>query len=461
MTDIKLELNKIQDENIEFVLSFIKNYTFHLFFDNEIELSKDFIKNLNHEEQKVFIKIIRKIRNTKKDELINYSYFLAENILKREHLTEEIEIISTKIYSDIEKKLLNIEKKRAKKSNAGLQEFNINSQLINNYSFYNFVEGDCNRLARSAGLAVSENPGKTAFNPLFVYSQVGLGKTHLAHAIGLQIKNNFPEKVVLNLQTSTFTHQIIGAVRNNNINDFVQFYQMIDVLIMDDIQFLEGKEKSQEIFFNVFNSLFQNNKQIIITSNKTPMELKGMEPRLLSRFKWGLAADLQIPDLETRIAILQNKLYNDGIEMPYDVIEYLAYSITTNIREMEGALVSILAQSTFSKKTIKLEWAKRVIDKFVKNTTRKISIDYIQKVVCDYFNLPVEAINSKTRKREIIKARQLAMYFAKQYSNFSLRDIGNEMGNIDSKEVNNVIQNVEVDIRFKEAKEKLAILFKQ
>jgi chromosomal replication initiator protein len=335
----------------------------------------------------------------------------------------------------------------------GLKKIKVESQLVETYSFENFIEGDCNRLARSAGWAIAENPGKTAFNPLLIYSSVGLGKTHLAHAIGLQVKNNFPEKTVLYVKTDQFINQYIDSVRNNNQNDFIHFYQMIDVLIMDDIQFVAGKEKTQDVFFHIFNHLHQNNKQIVLTSDKPPVELKGMEPRLLSRFKWGLAADLQVPDLETRIAILQKKLYKDGIEMPYEVVEYLAYSITTNIREMEGALISILAQSTLNKKSITLELAKQMIDKFVKNSAREISIDYIQKVVCDYFSLPLEAINSKTRKREIVQARQLAMFFSKKHTKSSLATIGLHCGNKDHatvlhacRTVNNL---VETDKRFR------------
>ena len=313
----------------------------------------------------------------------------------------------------------------------GLKKIKVNSQLVDSYSFDNFVEGDCNRLARSAGFAVSENPGKTSFNPLLIYSDVGLGKTHLAHAIGIQVKTNFPEKTVLYVSTEQFIGQYIDSVRNNNQNDFVHFYQMIDVLIIDDIQFLAGKEKTQDVFFHIFNHLHQNSHQIVITSDKPPIELKGMEPRLLSRFKWGLAADLQTPDFETRIAILQKRLYNDGIEMPQEVLEYLAYSINTNIRELEGALISILAQSSLNKKAITLELAKQMIDKFVKSTSREISIDYIQKVVCDYFNISLDIINSKTRKREIVQARQLAMFFAKKHTKASLATIGLHCGNKD------------------------------
>ena len=313
----------------------------------------------------------------------------------------------------------------------GLKKIQVHSQLVESYSFDNFVEGDCNRLARSAGYAVANKPGKTSFNPLFIYSNVGLGKTHLVHAIGIQVKDMFPEKTVLYVATEQFTQQFIDAVRNNNHNDFVHFYQMIDVLILDDIQFLAGKEKTQDVFFHIFNHLHQKGKQIIITSDKAPVELKGMEPRLLSRFKWGLAADLQVPDLETRIAILYKRLYKDGIEMPKDVIEYLAYSIATNVRELEGALISLMAQSSLNKKAITIDLARQMIDKFVKNTTREVSIDFIQKIICDYFNIPVEQLNSKTRKRDIVQARQLAMFFSKKLTKSSLATIGLHCGNKD------------------------------
>ncbi len=341
----------------------------------------------------------------------------------------------------------------------GLKNLKIKSQLNDAYSFDNFIEGDCNRLSGFAGWAIAENPGKTAFNPLFLYSNVGLGKTHLAHAIGLQVKENYPEKTVLYVQTDQFIQQYTDSVRNNNQNDFVHFYQMIDVLILDDIEFLAGKEKTQDTFFHIFNHLHQSGKQIVMTSDKPPVELKGMEPRLLSRFKWGLAADLQVPDLETRVSILKNKLYVNGIEMPADVIEYLAYSITTNIREMEGALISILAQSSLNKKDITIELAKQMIDKFVKSTSKEISIDYIQKVVCDYFSLPVDIINSKTRKREIVQARQLAMYFSKKHTKSSLATIGLHCGNKDHATVLHAVRTVnnlmETDKQFKTYVEEL------
>ncbi len=335
----------------------------------------------------------------------------------------------------------------------GIKKLHVDPQLNSEYSFNNFVEGECNRLARSAGYAVANNPGGTAFNPLFIYGASGLGKTHLAQAIGIEVKERFTEKTVLFVNANKFITQFGEATRNNNRNDFINFYQMIDILIIDDVHEFAGKEKTQDIFFHIFNHLHQSGKQLILTSDKSPVELQGLEQRLLSRFKWGLSADLQVPDYETRIAILKQKIYNDGIELPDEVVEYISSHITNNVRELEGALISLLAQSTLNRKEITLELAKQMIDKLVKNTKREISIDYIQKIVCDYFNMPVENLKSKTRKREIVQARQIAMFFAKNLTKSSLATIGSLIGGKDHatvlhacKTVNNLI---DTDKRFR------------
>jgi chromosomal replication initiator protein len=341
----------------------------------------------------------------------------------------------------------------------GLKKVNVESQLNPNSTFENFIEGDCNRLARSAGYAVAGKPGGTSFNPLLIYGGVGMGKTHLSHSIGIEVKNQHPDKIVLYVSSEKFTNQFIDAVKNNAQNDFIHFYQMMDVLIIDDIQFFAGKEKTQDVFFHVFNHLHQTNKQLILTCDKAPVDIQGMEQRLLSRFKWGLAADLQMPDLETRIAILQKKMYLDGIDLAPEIIEYIAYSVTSNVRELEGSLVSILAQASMNKKTITLELAKQMIDKFVKNTNHEVSIDYIQKVVCDYFELEMDTLKSKTRKRNVVQARQIAMYFAKSMTKSSLSSIGAHCGGKDHatvlhacRTVNNLI---ETDKKFKQSVQEL------
>ena len=335
----------------------------------------------------------------------------------------------------------------------GLKKVQVESQLNPNYSFENFVEGDCNRLARSAGFAVAQKPGGNAFNPLLLYGGVGLGKTHLAQAIGIEVKKNYPNKTVLYVQSEKFITQFIESIKNNNQNDFVHFYQMIDVLIIDDVQYFAGKEKTQDVFFHIFNHLHQLGKQIILTADRAPVDIQGIEQRLLSRFKWGLSADLQAPGLETRIAILEKKVYNEGIQLPKEVVEYLAYSITSNVRELEGALISLLAQSSLNKKIITLDLAKAMIDKFVKSTAREVSIDYIQKVVCDYFDLAIDTMKSKTRKREVVQARQIAMYFAKNMTKSSLATIGMHCGGKDHATVLHACRTVnnlmDTDKRFK------------
>jgi len=336
----------------------------------------------------------------------------------------------------------------------GIKKLHVDPRLNPDNSFTNFIEGECNRLARSAGEAVAEKPGGTAFNPLFIYGESGLGKTHLSQAIGIKVKERFPEKTVLYVNSHKFQTQFVESVRNNNKNDFLHFYQMIDVLIIDDIHELAGKEKTQEIFFHIFNHLHQTGKQLILTSDKPPIEMQGIEQRLLSRFKWGLSADLQAPDLDTRIKILRHKIYHDGIDMKDDIIEYIASNITVNIRELEGALISLLAQSTLNKKEINIALARQVIDKLVKNSKKEISVDYIQKIVCDYFEISPDQLHSKTRKREIVQARQIAMYFSKSLTKASLASIGSQIGGKDHatvlhacKTVNNLI---DTDKRFKQ-----------
>ena len=313
----------------------------------------------------------------------------------------------------------------------GLRRINIDSQLNPNYSFDNFVVGESNRLAKSAGFAVSKNPGGTAFNPLFMFGGVGNGKTHIAHAIGVEVKEKYPEKTVLYVSAEKFTQQFIEATRKNNRNDFINFYQMIDVLIVDDVQFLGSKTGTQDVFFQIFNHLHQQRKQLILTSDKAPVDMQGFNERLLSRFKWGLSADISTPDYETRLEIIKSKNDKDGTVMPDEIVEFLAKNITTNIRELEGALISLLAHASFEKEGLTLTLAKRVLKKFVKNTTKEISIDYIQNVVCEYFEMKLDVLQSKSRKRNVVQARQIAMFFAKRFTKASLASIGTQIGKRD------------------------------
>jgi chromosomal replication initiator protein len=336
---------------------------------------------------------------------------------------------------------------------------NVNSRLNPTYNFDNFVEGDCNRLARSAGLAVAKKPGVTSFNPLMLYGGVGVGKTHLVQAIGNEIKNNMPSKVVLYVDQNDFTSQFLNALQNHKLQDFQNFYLQVDLLILDDVQFLAGREKTQEMFFHIFNQLHQSGKQIIMTSDCPPRDMKGFQERLLSRFKWGLTADLQEPDFETKLAIINRKMQADGIEIPTEVSEYLAYSVDTNLRDMEGVLNSLIFHATLLKKEIDLELAKEVLKNIIKEIQSDVSVDFIQKTVSEYFKVDLEAIKGKVKKREIVIPRQVAMYFCKRYTQLTLALIGENFGGRDHSTVIHALESVEdmmkTDPNFKASVEEL------
>lgn len=317
----------------------------------------------------------------------------------------------------------------------GIKKMHINPNLNAAYNFDAFIEGDCNRLARNAGLAVAKKPGGTAFNPLVVYGNTGLGKTHLAQAIGNEVVTRFPDKSVLFVSAENFTNQIINAIRNNAIGDVTNFYQQVDVLIIDDIQFFTNKLKTQEIFFNIFNQLHQTGRQIVMTSDRPPKDLEGIEDRLISRFKWGLTADLQTPDLETRIAILETKMAKQGVDLPQNVSEFICFNIQSNIRELEGVLISLIAQSSLNRREIDIDLAKEVIRSFVTQINKEITVEYIQKLVAEHFNIPVEKLQGETRKRSIVIARQLSMYLAKNMTDKSLKAIGEIFGGRDHSTV--------------------------
>jgi len=333
------------------------------------------------------------------------------------------------------------------------------SNLNPNYSFDNYIEGDCNRLARSAGIAVAEKPGITSFNPLMIYGGVGLGKTHLVQAIGNKVSEATSGNFVLYVSSEKFTTQFTDAIKNNSIQSFTNYYLQVDTLIIDDVQFFSGKEKTQEMFFHIFNHLHQNGKQIIMSSDRAPRDLKGLQDRLLSRFKWGLTADLQMPDFETRMAIIMRKMQSDGIYIPDDVVEYLAYSVDTNVRELEGVLISLIAHATLNKTDINLELAKQTLKNIVHDIESEVGVDYIQKTVGEYFQISVEDLKDKTRKKEIVIARQVAMYLCKEYTNHSLKSIGYHFGGRDHSTVIHAVQSVsdmmDIDQKFGQAIEEL------
>ncbi len=341
----------------------------------------------------------------------------------------------------------------------GIKKVKVESRLNPTYTFSSFIEGDCNRLARNAGLAIVKNPGTTSFNPLVVYGDVGLGKTHLAQAVGNAILEENPEMNVLYVSTEKFTNQIINAIKNNAVSDLVTYYQLMDVLIVDDIQFLKGREKTQEIFFNIFNQLHQNRKQIILTSDRAPKDLEGIRERLTSRFKWGLSTDLSVPDFETRIAIFESKMNREGVELPPNVIEFICYNINNNIRELEGALNSIIAQSSLSQREVDLDLAKEIVRSFVKQMNKEITMEYILDLVSDHFKVPVDTLQSKTRKRHVVIARQMSMYLIQKLTDQTLKNIGETFGGRDHSTVIHAVKTIrdlmETDVFIKEAQEEL------
>jgi chromosomal replication initiator protein len=333
------------------------------------------------------------------------------------------------------------------------------SHLNPRYKFENFIKGEGNQLARAAAIAIGENPGETSFNPFFIYGGVGLGKTHLIHAIGNAILSKSPEKKVIYLSTEHFTVEFVDSIQNDRINEFSNFYKSMDVLIIDDIQFLIGKEKTQDLFFHIFNTLHQSGKQIVLSSDKPPKDLKGLNERLISRFQWGLTADIQPPDYETRIAILKNKSISYGIDISSEIVEYIASNITSNIRELEGCLIKILASSSLSSKEIDMNLAKKIVKEISTSREVNISIDYITKVVCNYYSVEENKVREKNRRKEVVLARQLAMYLSKQMTKSSLKTIGLHFGGRDHSTVIHAYNSIEdlitSDVSVKEAVENI------
>ncbi len=325
----------------------------------------------------------------------------------------------------------------------GIQKAKLDSQLNQSYTFEGFIEGDCNRLARSASLAIAQRPGGTSFNPFLVYGGVGLGKTHLIQAIGNYALQHRSPQTVLYVSSERFTTEFVQSIQHNRVSEFSLFYRQIDLLIVDDIQFFGGKEKTQEEFFHIFNALHQSGKQIVLSSDRPPRDIQGIEERLLSRFQWGLSADMQPPELETRIAILQRKAEDEGVHLPHEIMEFIAHNIKSNIRELEGALIRLMAQSALHKRELDLNLAKEVLRDLIKDTRINLTIEEIQRITCEYFQIPEDLVRAKTRKREVVQARQIAMYFSKMLTQHTLKAIGLHFGGRDHSTVIHAHQSVE------------------
>jgi chromosomal replication initiator protein len=325
----------------------------------------------------------------------------------------------------------------------GMKRIQIDPQLNPNLTFDNYVEGECNRLSRTAGVHIAKKPGATAFNPIMIFGRNGCGKTHLIQAIGNEVRRLHPNKSVLYVSAEKFINQFIDHSRNQEINDFIHFYQMIDVLLLDDIHQFVGAAKTQDVFFAIFNHLHQNGKQIVLTSDTPPKDLNGVQERLLSRFRWGLHAEITAPDYETRKAILEMKMKSEGLEIEEEVVQYVAYNIQENIRDLEGTVISLFAQATLNRKEIDLALAKHVLKNFVKTSTKEINIEDIHKMVSRFYNLSYDDLLSKSRKREIVQARQITMYLAKKFTGNSLKSIGQHFCGKDHTTVIHSCQTVE------------------
>jgi len=310
------------------------------------------------------------------------------------------------------------------------------TRINENYVFDNFVEGKSNQFAKAASIAVANSPGQTSFNPLVIYGGTGLGKTHLLQAIGNHaLSMGFARKVVY-VSSDTFTLDFIAAVQKNKTTDFARYYRSVDMLLLDDIQFFQNKEQTQEQFFNIFNDLFQHKKQIVLTTDRQPMELRGLQERLLSRFQSSLTVDIQPPDLETRIAILNKKAVSDGLDLPYDVIEYIAQNVKSNIRELEGLLIRLLAYSSLMKVDIDIVLAKKVLrEAGMAEKKSVLSIEDIQKAVCEVYSVNLDSLVGKLRTKEVAEARMVAMYLARENTNLSLKTIGIYFGGRDHSTV--------------------------
>lgn len=323
----------------------------------------------------------------------------------------------------------------------------IDSYLNPRYTFDNFIKGDSNQFARAASIAVGNNPGGTSFNPLVIYGGVGLGKTHLIQAIGNHALANQTSHRILYVSSEKFTVEFVEAIQKDRAGEFSSFYRSVDLLILDDIQFFSGKEKTQDNFFHTFNTLHQLGKQIVLSCDRPAKELKGVDERLISRFQWGLTADIQFPDLETRTAILKRKAEDSGVELPQDIIDYIAANVTSNIRELEGCLISLLAKSSLEDKEISLDLAKEVLSSVANTAKTNITIESVQRTVCEFYNIPDDLLRAKTRKQEIAMARQVAMYLAKELTNSSLKTIGLHFGGRDHSTVIHACQSVQLQFK--------------
>ena len=374
-----------------------------------------------------FVDLLSKVLHRNFGEGIRLTYRVVTD--KEHKLSQDIEADPDD--ADLAKQARERAQQPAAQPVAPQQQEDIDTQLDPKLTFNNYMEGDSNKLPRSVGLSIAEHPNTTQFNPMFIYGPSGSGKTHLVNAIGLKAKQMYPQKRVLYVSARLFQTQYTDAVLHNASNDFINFYQSIDMLIVDDIQEWAGKAKTLNTFFHIFNHLFRNGKRIILASDRPPVELKDMPDRLLTRFSCGLVCELEKPNIQLCVDILSNKIRRDGLKIPVDVISFIAQTCNGSVRDLQGAINGLLAYSIVYNSSIDIRLAERVIKRAVKVDDKPLTIDDIVETVCHHYNVTVTAVNSKSRKRDYVVARQVTMYLAQKYTKMPASRIGKLVGNRD------------------------------
>lgn len=386
-----------------------------------------------------FVDLLSKVLHRNFGEGIRLTYRVVTD--KEHKLSQDIEADPDD--ADMAKQTRERVQQTAAQPAAPQQQEDIDTQLDPKLTFNNYMEGDSNKLPRSVGLSIAEHPNTTQFNPMFIYGPSGSGKTHLVNAIGLKAKQMYPQKRVLYVSARLFQTQYTDAVLHNASNDFINFYQSIDMLIVDDIQEWAGKAKTLNTFFHIFNHLFRNGKRIILACDRPPVELKDMPDRLLTRFSCGLVCELEKPNIQLCVDILSNKIRRDGLKIPVDVISFIAQTCNGSVRDLQGAVNGLLAYSIVYNSSIDIRLAERVIKRAVKVDDKPLTIDDIVETVCHHYNVTVTAVNSKSRKRDYVVARQVTMYLAQKYTKMPASRIGKLVGNRDHSTVIHSCSKVE------------------
>lgn len=386
-----------------------------------------------------FVDLLSKVLHRNFGEGIRLTYRVVTD--KEHKLSQDIEADPDD--ADMAKQTRECAQQTAAQPAAPQQQEDIDTQLDPKLTFNNYMEGDSNKLPRSVGLSIAEHPNTTQFNPMFIYGPSGSGKTHLVNAIGLKVKQMYPQKRVLYVSARLFQTQYTDAVLHNASNDFINFYQSIDMLIVDDIQEWAGKAKTLNTFFHIFNHLFRNGKRIILACDRPPVELKDMPDRLLTRFSCGLVCELEKPNIQLCVDILSNKIRRDGLKIPVDVISFIAQTCNGSVRDLQGAINGLLAYSIVYNSSIDIRLAERVIKRAVKVDDKPLTIDDIVETVCHHYNVTVTAVNSKSRKRDYVVARQVTMYLAQKYTKMPASRIGKLVGNRDHSTVIHSCSKVE------------------